>query len=206
MSDMEQDARKAVECLYLAVPSSVADDVKQKVLAAIGELKTALTASANRITDLETAIQGLRNELDGDAQIIAAQRQELTASAQALEDMRVNYCAALDELKASAQRVEALEKELVDASCFMALLGGDSYPIQQKCIEQREQLQQATAAVEEMRGLLERWKTLVITMRRHDVMVAEGSYHSRTEHNRVVTMIEKETDALIAQHPAGDKP
>ncbi len=39
MTEKEKEMHKALNCLYLAVPSAVADDVKSKVLAAVYELK-----------------------------------------------------------------------------------------------------------------------------------------------------------------------
>lgn len=36
----EQECMRALECLYLAVPAKIADDVKRRVMAALNEVRT----------------------------------------------------------------------------------------------------------------------------------------------------------------------
>jgi len=110
-------------------------------------------------------------------------RDALTASAQQLEDMRVNYCAALDELKASAQRVEELMDAANEREIFYAGVLNDAEEV--RC-SQRDSLVKATVAVEAMRGCLE---------------LLWGNCRQES----VPTEIELKVQALIAQHPAGEQ-
>jgi hypothetical protein len=53
----EQECMKALQCLYLEVPSVIADDVKQKVIDALNEVKNCT------IPDVSIALSGFMDWL-----------------------------------------------------------------------------------------------------------------------------------------------
>lgn len=62
MTEKEQDARKALQCLFLEVHESIGNDVQQKVLAALDEIKEKNQIAVTALENIANPIKYLQEE------------------------------------------------------------------------------------------------------------------------------------------------